>query len=581
MSVYLTPGVYRQPQPVEKLGVRLVRTDVAGFVGFAERGPLPPPEATLDQAREAAVRLTSWNQYRAIFGGFVPYGYLAYAVRAFFDNGGSTCYVVRVAALKQAKPASKEEAGFVATARSAGSWGNRINLTITPLKPREFSLRVSLMPGPDPSAPNEEEYYNRLSVEEGPFFVVDRVNDFSNLVTLSAQAIPQQAAWIQSLEQYEARQGGVREQQEQQDILNVPRVVWLEAGHDGQHDLAIEDFTGGADDWRGLRILEEIDEVSILCAPDAVFERPSSTCALSKELLAQRHTKTLHELTQIPGTFDGDAESLAKEPRSVQLDEDSALRIYRAMIDQCERLRDRIAILDYPRGKNDFVDLLDWKTKLVTRFGAIYYPWLRVQNPLRGEGDTRRVPAVGHVAGVYARIDNQFGVYRPPANAALEFVTDVTDKVTDLGQQRLNPYGINTIRAFSNRGIRVWGARSLADLDDTDWRYIHARRLMCMIEESVGKSTRWAVFEPNDFTLRQTLVHSLSVFLGAIWRNGGLKGSLPSDGFYVKCDETNNPPAVVDAGQLICEVGVAVAEPMEFLVFQIHQSPGAAEIAES
>jgi hypothetical protein len=552
---YLTPGVYRQPQPVEKVGLRLVRTDVAGFVGLAERGPLPQPDASPDQAREAAVRLTSWSQFRAVFGGFVPYGYLAYAVRAFFDNGGSTCYVVRVAALKLAKPASKTESGFTATARSAGSWGNRINLTVTPLKPREFALRVTLMPGPDLSAPSEEEYYNRLSLDQGPFFVMDRVNDFSNLVALSSAGPPEA---VKKLGDDATRKNSVSERQ---DIFNVSRAVTLDGGDDGQDGLAVEDFIGGADDWRGLRILEEIDEVSILCAPDAVFVPPSSTRTSSP--------------------LEGRAESLADEWSRTRPGEETALVIYRAMIDQCERLRDRVAILDFPRDQNDFTKLKTWKEKLETRFGAIYYPWLKVPDPLRGEGDSRRVPTAGHVAGVYARIDNQFGVHRSPANASVEFVTDVMDRVTDLGQQRLNPYGINTIRAFPNRGIRVWGARSLAQPDDTDWRYIHARRLMCMIEESVGKSTHWAVFEPNDFTLRQTLVHSLSVFLGAIWRGGGLKGSRPSDGFYVKCDETNNPPAVVDAGQIVCEVGVAVAAPMEFLVFQIHQSPGATLIAES
>jgi hypothetical protein len=545
-AYYLTPGVYRQPQPVEKAGLRLVRTDVAGFVGFAERGPLPRPDAPPDQARGAAVRLTSWGQFRAVFGGFVPSGYLAYAVRAFFDNGGSTCYVVRVARLNLAKPASKTEAGFTATARSAGKWGDRIKLTVTPLKPREFALRVTLMPGPDLSAPSEEENYNRLSLDRGPFFVMDRVNDFSNLVTLTS-ARPEEPG--KELEQGEVGQGAVAGRP---DIFNVSRMVTLEGGQDGRDGLTVEDFIGGADDWRGLRILEEIDEVSILCAPDAVHS-PS----------------------------EGNAGSLAAESPSVLAGEETALAIYHAMIDQCERLRDRVAILDFPRDENDFAKLKAWKDKLETRFGAIYYPWLIVPDPLRGEGDTRRVPTAGHVAGVYARIDNQFGVHRSPANASVEFVTDVMDRVTDLGQQRLNPYGINTIRAFPNRGIRVWGGRSLAGEKDPDWRYIHARRLMCMIEESVGKSTHWAVFEPNDFTLRQTLVHSLSVFLGAIWRAGGLKGSRPSDGFYVKCDETNNPPAVVDAGQIICEVGVAVAAPMEFLVFQIHQSPGQTVISES
>jgi phage tail sheath protein FI len=144
----------------------------------------------------------------------------------------------------------------------------------------------------------------------------------------------------------------------------------------------------------------------------------------------------------------------------------------------------------------------------------------------------------------------------------------------------LNPHDVNAIRPFRGRGIRVWGARALAARDDNDWRFIHARRLMSMIEESVYKSMQWTVFEPNDFSLRRTLVHSLSVFLEAIWREGGLKGALPREGFYVKCDETNNPQAVVDAGQIVCEVGIAVAAPMEFIVFEIQQDPGGAAIVE-
>src|SRR5580704_19757155 len=99
MPVYVTPGVYLQSQPAQSDDIRLVRTDVAGFAGFTERGPLPPPDATPDVAARVAFRLTSWAEFLAIFGGFVPYSYLAYAVRGFFDNGGTTCYVVRVAGL--------------------------------------------------------------------------------------------------------------------------------------------------------------------------------------------------------------------------------------------------------------------------------------------------------------------------------------------------------------------------------------------------------------------------------------------------------------------------------------------------
>jgi len=103
---------------------------------------------------------------------------------------------------------------------------------------------------------------------------------------------------------------------------------------------------------------------------------------------------------------------------------------------------------------------------------------------------------------------------------------------------------------------------------------------MSMIEESVFKSMQWAVFEPNDFALRRTLVHSLTVFLEQIWRQGGLKGALATEAFYVKCDDTNNPPSVLDAGQIVCQIGIAVAAPMEFIVFEISRGPSGTQVTE-
>jgi len=155
------------------------------------------------------------------------------------------------------------------------------------------------------------------------------------------------------------------------------------------------------------------------------------------------------------------------------------------------------------------------------------------------------------------------------------------ESISTARQEQLNPFGVNVLRAFPGRGVRVWGARSLADeKTDRDWRFIHVRRLISMIEESVEDSMQWTAFEPNDETLRATLVHSLSLFLDAIWQRGGLKGAVPEEGFYVKCDETNNPQTVIDAGQLVCEVGVAIAAPMEFIVFEVRQKPDGADIVE-
>jgi hypothetical protein len=657
MPVYSTPGVYLQPQPAQSDDIRLVRTDVAGFAGFTERGPLPPPDATPDVAVEAAVRLTSWAEFLATFGGFVPYSYLAYAVRGFFDTGGTTCYVVRVAGLTpgtsfpvpreasyplpgspnflaglfaaagksgdsviqisddsvaqalkiqpgdlieidsdgvtevslviartddtitlaqqlagahpQGTLLSKYEPALIVMALSPGSWGNRLKLTVTPLAAGEtvedFALRVTLMPGPDPTAPVEEEYYNHLSVLQGPYFALDCVNDVSNLITLSS-ATPTS----ENIPQLFVGAGPLAPLQTPLNIVSSAVAVLLQGGEDGLAGLTNNDFTGGQDDLRGLRILQEIDEVAILCAPDAVYQ-PEAGLPIPA-LPAADPCASPPAAPQSPPLEEAENETMPPLDPVV---------IYSAMIAQCEQLRDRVAILDYPQSTKSTTDLQKWRNQFVTRFGAIYYPWLEVPDDLELEGPSRLIPAAGHVAGLYASLDNQFGVARPPANAQLAFVNDVADDVTDLAQQSLNPFGINAIRAFQGRGIRVWGARSLAAADDDDWQFIHVRRLMSMIEKSVAISTRWAVFESNDSALRSTLVHSLTVFLTAIWNTGGLQGAQPSDGFYVKCDETNNPPAVVDAGRLICEVGIAVAAPMEFIVFEIHQDPAGSSVSES
>ena len=658
MPVYLTPGVYLQPEPAQSDDIRLVRTDVAGFVGFTERGPLPPPDATPDIAAEAAVRLTTWAEFLATFGGFVPYSYLAYAVRGFFDTGGTTCYVVRVAGLKPAagfpvpreasyplpgsphffagilgaagnsgdsviqisddsvhqpdriQPGdlieidsdgvtevslvigrthgvisiaqqlagahpegtvvSKYKPALVVKALSPGSWGNRLKLTVTPLAAgqmvQDFALRVTLKPGPDPTAPLEEEYYNHLSLlQKSPYFAPDSVNGVSNLITLSSLAPPSEIPPLF------VGVGPLAPLQTPLNIVSSAVAVLLQGGEDGLAGLTSDDFTGGQNDLRGLRILQEIDEVAILCAPDAVFEAEAE--------LPTPAPPAADPCASPPDAPQSPPLGKAKSETVPALD---SVLIYSAMINQCEQLRDRVAILDYPQNKKSLKDLQDWKKNhFITRFGAIYYPWLEVPDNLELEGQSRLVPAAGHVAGLYASIDNQFSVARPPANAQLAFVNDVADNVTDLAQQSLNPLGINAIRAFPGRGIRVWGARSLAAADDDDWQFIHTRRLMSMIEKSVAISMRWAVFEPNDASLRSTLVHSLTVFLTAIWQTGGLQGQQPSDGFYVKCDATNNPPAVVDVGRLICEVGIAVAAPMEFIVFEIHQDPAGSSISES
>src|SRR5213075_2786729 len=156
------------------------------------------------------------------------------------------------------------------------------------------------------------------------------------------------------------------------------------------------------------------------------------------------------------------------------------------------------------------------------------------------------VPPSGHVAGVYARSDSERGVHKAPANEIVRGALGLKYTISRAEQDFLNPRGINCIRNLGDRGIRVWGARTVSS--DPSWRYINVRRLFLMVEQSIEIGTQWVVFEPNDET--------------------------PEEAFYVKCDSETNPPEVVDAGQMVCEVGIAPVKPAEFVIFRIGQMAG-------
>jgi phage tail sheath protein FI len=246
-------------------------------------------------------------------------------------------------------------------------------------------------------------------------------------------------------------------------------------------------------------------------------------------------------------------------------------------------------VLDFP-DKMEPSQLASWiaalgLSSIVLPFGAIYYPWLFAPVQDMNTGLTLRIPPCGYVAGAYAQTDLSIGVQKPPANIELQFAVQIARLLNNDQQGQLNNQGINVIRLFPGRGIRIWGARSLAGSGDDDtqpnWRFIHTRRVMSMIEDSIEKSMQWTTFQSNDTSLRSTLTHSLNVFLQGLWQTGGFLGTSYNQAFFVKCDDTNNPQPIVDEGQLICQIGVAVAAPMEFLTFQIVRTPDATDVVEA
>lgn len=147
---------------------------------------------------------------------------------------------------------------------------------------------------------------------------------------------------------------------------------------------------------------------------------------------------------------------------------------------------------------------------------------------------------------------------------------DLSYQISDAEVEGLNEIGVNCIRFLSREGIRAWGARTL-DVN-SEWRYLNVRRLFNMVEESICKSTQWAVFEPNDRTLWKALRRDVSAFLLTLWRSGALAGDTPKQAFFVKCDEDTNPPEIIDQGKISMVVGIASVKPVEFIIFRISQA---------
>jgi Bacteriophage tail sheath protein len=295
------------------------------------------------------------------------------------------------------------------------------------------------------------------------------------------------------------------------------------------------EFEGDVAHRRGLGGLAAVDEITMLCIPDLATISENGDDTMFRDVQGK-------------------------------------------MLAHAEGAKDRIAILDPPAGLLP-QEVLEWRMTTAgydSKFATLYYPWLEVMDPL-----TRRpimVPPSGHMAGVWARTDNTRGVHKAPANEVVLGVNGLAFQITHEEQGGLNQRGINCIRAFPGRGIRVWGARTLSS--DPEWRYLNVRRLFNYISESIMEGTQWAVFEPNDERLWIRLRIAVSSFLTRTWREGALFGATPDEAFYVKCDEETNPPDVIDAGQVVMEIGISPVKPAEFVIFRISQyTAGAAEIS--
>ena len=272
---------------------------------------------------------------------------------------------------------------------------------------------------------------------------------------------------------------------------------------------------------------------------------------------------------------------------------------YDALLTHCEKTRFRVALLDAPPDVANMQLLTQVATgkavvptsdkdkpgaapkgvkprKSDGGYGSFFFPHLVTRDAL-DPAKTAIVPPSGHMAGIYARTDALRGVHKAPANEIVRGALDLTYHVTSEEQGLLNPQGVNCLRLFGTDGVRIWGSRTLADAA-SEWRYTPVRRLFAMMERSIARGTQWVVFEPNSRPLWKAIERDITAFLTLLWRNGALMGDTPEQAFFVKCDEETNPPDVIDAGQVVTLVGCAPVKPAEFVIFRIGQTTHGAEV---
>jgi phage tail sheath protein FI len=462
--------------------------------------------------------VSNWSAFTDTFGGFVQGSYLAQSVYGYFLNGGGNCYVVRIGqdgSDGKGSNAKEQQSGPQALLGRI-----RVHALDSGGSPGDLSVEVAEAGGDDPSDDmfklvvkqrgQQVEEYDRVTLSRGKTNVATVVNAASKLIKIEEVA---RAA----LEKPAYGETALAEPPPAPAVPS-PR-------------LNTDDYVGDVAERTGFGGLEAVDEVTMLCVPDLMS---------------------------------------AYQQGAIDLETVQAVQL--AMIAHCELMGDRIAILDSPPGLNA-QQVKEWlvdKARYDSAFATLYYPWIKTADPSTGQ--LGFVPPSGHMAGIWGRNDDSRGVHKAPANEVIRGAVSLEVQITKNEHDLLNPVGINCLRSFPGRGNRVWGARTLSS--DPAWRYLNVRRLFNYLEESILTGTNWVVFEPNDEALWARIRRTISAFLVNEWRSGALFGQTPDEAFFVKCDGETNPSEGIDAGQVVCEIGVAPVKPAEFVIFRLSQFSG-------
>lgn len=577
MAEYLSPGVYVEEfesggKPMEAVG-----TSTAGFVGLAVRGPV-----------EGVPQLiTNFSDFKRNYGGYLSenefgaYRFLAYAVEHFFINGGSRCFVARVAP-KDAKcaqglfPPGAPVIRFAA--KNPGVWGDDIRVIITPSSKAKTQILEVMEEG------GEKKYrvkngagfvpgdvvaftgpsgvvYNRVVKNQDNViaFAEEFAQDVVDTGLLPAKVIATceidlEVKYDDMVERYEtvsfnieaanylnkkiSRSDLIRAEFVGEDTSRAPFLSLLDEGEEDRGVVSVS-FTGGSNGS-----VSEISPADFTGVDGGAGKRTGIQAFLDNDVVS---------IIAVPGVTDP----------NVQL----------MLVAHCENLASRFAVLDIPREAKKVQDVIAHRDVFDSAYAALYHPWLEVFDPL--DKKNIAIPPSGSIMGIYARSDNSRGVHKAPANEVVRACVGLDCQFNKGEQDILNPKGVNLIRVFPGQGIRVWGARTATS--NASWKYVNVRRLFIFIEETIKANTSWAVFEPNDETLWVRVKRTISVFLNGLWRGGSLAGSSPEEAFFINIGRDTMSQDDIDNGRLICVVGVAPVKPAEFVIFRISQKTSESE----
>ena len=567
MAEYLSPGVYVEEfesggKPMEGVG-----TSTAGFVGLAEKGPVGGTPQLI----------TNFADFKRKYGGFLSenefgeYRFLAYAVEHFFVNGGTRCFISRVAP-RSAKCASAIIGEIEFKAKDPGVWGDSISLKITPaskaktqalekIGEKKYKMKnaAGFTPG-DIVCFTSKDFVEYNKVEKNQDNIITFANEFTEDIT-DTDLLPSKV--IKTCEiAIEVRYGETTETYDNVSF-NIESANYI-SKRTAKSELVTVEYFGSNEIDDPYAVLAENGE-EFVTAEFSGGSNGSASHLTAADFIGVDNGAG--NRTGIQSFLDNDVVSIMAVPGvtdpNVQL----------TLVAHCENLGSRFAVLDCPRDARKVDEIVAHRDIFSSSYAGLYHPWLQVFDPL--DKKNIAIPPSGSVIGMYARSDNVRGVHKAPANEVVRACVGLDVQFNKGEQDILNPKGVNLIRSFPGQGIRVWGARTLSS--DPSWKYINVRRLFIFIEETIKANTNWAVFEPNDEALWTRVQRTISVFLNGMWRAGSLAGSSADEAFFVNIGRSTMSQDDIDNGRLICVIGVAPVKPAEFVIFRITQNTGSAE----